>query len=276
MKYLLLTIIALLAISCSNNNQSQNPTQPQPTGLAKVSVQVPPQIAAILAARGLLSIQANDMVTIRKTIAIDNITETPVPTGPARIFTLDLIDTNGHTQYTGADTANITSTPADISIPLYRVTAPVSISATIMEDSSSYQYYRFVANASTLAGPWESILTETHFIMAGIAYPKDTNFTIISYSPMVIGTITSLFNNNGTANTGYVKWTYTNTWEWIIDMKDNYTFDSFYMASWETFFYHEPSNVSIYGAHTQSGPWSLLGAQVFTSIYQNATIPLTY
>lgn len=278
MKYSIIIIALLFAIGCSHRT-AYSPTQPQTQdmGLAKVSVNIPPHIAALLEARGLLIIQANDMITIRKTIPLNSTTETPVPAGPARVFSLDIVDTNGTTQYSGADTADIMANePTNINIPLYRASAPVTIQATIMDDSSSYRYYRFLASTSTLAGPYESILTETHFTMAGISYPKPDSFSILSYSPMVIGDINSLFNNNGTANTGYVKWTYTQPWEWIIDMQTDYTFDSFYMASWETFFYHEPSNVSIYGSHASTGPWTLLGAQVFTSIYQNATIALTY
>lgn len=281
MKYSIIIIALLFAIGCSHQT-AYSPTQPQTqsTGLAKVSSVIPAHIAAFLAARGLLTIQANDMVTIRKTIPITNNSvsgETIVPAGPARIFSLDIVDTAGSVQYTGSDTANVTpDQPVNIDITLVRLSAPVTITATITEDNSSYQYYRFVANASTLAGPHESILVETHFIMAGITYPKPDSFSVLSYSPMVIGNINSLFDNNSTANTGYVKWTYTNTWEWVIDMKNNYTFDNFYMASWETFFYHEPSSVSIYGSHASTGPWTLLGVQVFTSIYQNATITLTY
>lgn len=279
MKYSII-ILALLftMIGCSTHvSHPTQPSQTQSTGLAKVSVNIPPLIAAMLEARGLLIIQANDMVTIRKTIPLNSISETPVPAGPARVFSLDIVDTNGTTQYSGADTSDILANePTDINIPLYRASAPVTIQATIMDDSSSYRYYRFLASASTLAGPHESILVETHFIMAGISYPKPDSFSILSYSPMVIGNINSLFNDNSTANAGYVKWTYTQPWEWVIDMHVDYTFESFYMASWETFFYHEPSSVSIYGSHAPTGPWALLGSQVFTSIYQNATIALTY
>jgi hypothetical protein len=59
-------------------------------------------------------------------------------------------------------------------------------------------------------------------------------------------------------------------------MNQNYKFDSFYLSGWQTYFYKEPSDITVYGSNSQAGPWSKIGSSIFTTIYGSATIPLQY
>lgn len=144
--------------------------------------------------------------------------------------------------------------------------------------SSGYQYYRFVVDSAGLAGSSCIILTETDFIKNGQHYPTPRTVSVISHSPIAIGSIEALFDTDtttGSTTGNYAKFTST-PWEWVIDMKQTIKFDSFYLSSWETFFYQEPSKVSIYGSMNLTGNWTLIGHQVFTQVYQSTTVPLTY
>lgn len=143
-----------------------------------------------------------------------------------------------------------------------------------VDQTQGYRYYKFEVNATDLGGPYECILTETCF-MDGDAMVTD-GYKVLNHSPVYAGdtSTSTLFNGSDSAGKGHVK-TITIPWHWVVDMGASYKFTSMFISSWETFFYHEPSQVTIYGSDDAS-TWIQIGDKTFTSIYQSAFVPLTY
>ncbi len=138
-----------------------------------------------------------------------------------------------------------------------------------------FRYYRFVVNAVAFGSTTTTCLTETHFLLGGIAYPPTDTYSVISFSPTQTGPdISALFNNDPSANSGYVKFDNA-PWEWIIDMKRSLKFDGFYIGCWQVGFYVEPSNFSIYGSDSYLGPWKQIGAKIDSAAYASDLVPLT-
>jgi hypothetical protein len=143
-----------------------------------------------------------------------------------------------------------------------------------------YQFYKFSVDAMDIGGSSCGILTEASFIdVNGNAVTLNgTNYIIVSSSPIAVGTLQPLFDGDvtvGPTTGNYMKFTVC-PWEYIIDMGRAYMFGSFRIAAWETWFYHEPSRVSIYGATSSTGPWQLLGTKTWTSCYDQDTVMLSY
>ena len=275
-----------LLINCFNPQQAiVQSNDGGGTALLKIAVAANTPFQKI-AKMAVLNISASDMLTLTKSLAItDSSVEgivSGIPVGKNRLFEVSVFDSLDTLQYKGSATANvIADSMVTVTINVARVTSSAYINGSITEDSShssAYRYYRFVINAMALAGPYEGILTETHFLKGGVAYPPAGSYTLVSNSPVELGNISSLFDGDSSTsstNGNYMKFTSV-PWEWIIDMNQNYTFDSFYLSSWQTYFYKEPSDISIYGSNSSSGPWNQIGAEVFTVIYQSAVVPLTY
>ena len=152
---------------------------------------------------------------------------------------------------------------------------------TTPKRETRFRYYKFNVNATAVGGTYEPILTETHFVLTGDAYPPTGSYQVLSRDSISNGIFNYLFDgdittgpNNPIPYSGYIK--FTAPWQWTIDMNQEYRFDSFFLAAYDVGFYHEPSDVTIYGSNNSTGPWTQIGAQVFTTSYTTATISLVY
>jgi hypothetical protein len=268
-----------------------NYSGPVGTALFKIMVASNDTIFSKIAPSARVSISAGSgsaMSTISKALTFNDTsiqgTVTGIPAGNSRIFQVSVYDSLGSKQYYGADTANVLQdTTVNIFITVKRVIGSANINGEILEaDPIEYRYYKFIVNTSNIgstpgAAEDVSILTETHFLKGGVVYPSAGDYTIVSDSSIKAGSVGALFDgNSATDSTGnYMKFSLA-PWAWVIDMKQSYTFDSFYLSSWQTYWYKEPSDISIYGSNSSSGPWNLIGAEVFTTVYQSAVVPLMY
>lgn len=142
-------------------------------------------------------------------------------------------------------------------------------------DQSGFRYYRFVVEGKIGGSVTATCLVETHFLSGDTAYPPAGDYEIVHHDSIASGGITPLFNGNNTAGTGYCKFVDI-PWEWILDMTETRTFESLFIANWETFFYKVPSDVKVYGGSSESGPWTQIGSRVFSASYDTAYVPLTY
>lgn len=115
-------------------------------------------------------------------------------------------------------------------------------------------------------------------------HPRPGEFEVVSFSPVQIAigesgtdgiSIDGLFDGDTTANGGFIKFESV-PWSWIIDMRAPQRFDSFMLATWETFFYRAPSAISVSGANSLDGPWRVLFAGSFDELYDTRVVPLTY
>jgi hypothetical protein len=218
----------------------------------------------------------------RRVLAITDTTlygSVKVPSGKGRVFTLKVYSSDDQETYTGTTTADVQpnkTTP--ITLNITRVTGDVSVGGTIIDGpAAAYRYYRFsIDDASIGSQPGGAdcgIVTETHFVLGGSAYPQ-SSYTLDSASTTLAGSVSSLLDNNDNAAGGFVK--FHAPWSWTIDMQSEYTFESLYIHTWETYWYFVPTTVSVYGAASSSGPWTLLGNRTFSAVYDTAYVDLTY
>jgi len=287
----LLTMVTLGSLlNCSTpQTVSVQPNANSGIALLKIAV-IPNSPFQKIAKTATLTISASDMLSMKKSLTItDSSVEgkvSGIPVGENRRFEVSVFDSLDTLQYQGSAIANvIADSIVTVTIVVARITSSAYINGSIIEDttnSSGYRYYKFVVNASNIgssSGAAEdvSILTETHFLKGSVAYPPAGNYSIVSDSSVEAGSVAALFDgDSATDSTGnYMKFSLA-FWAWVIDMKQNYTFDSFYLSSWQTYWYREPSDITIYGSNSSSGPWNQIGAEVFTVVYQSAVVPLVY
>ena len=255
-----LFISSILMLSCLNSPISSSKNDGEGSALLKIMA-TPDSPFQKIAKTAILTITAPDINTITKNLTItDSSVEgriTDIPVGRNRLFTVKIYDTVNIPQYYGKATSNVfPDSVVTINMTIARITGSVDINGNIIEDTSylnGFRYYRFVVNTINLGGSNGAILTETHFIRGVTAYPPTGTYTVISNSSLVGGNILALFDGDSTTGptTGsYVKFSSV-PWEWILDMKQNYVFNSFYLSSWQTDFYAEPSNIIIYGSGSQ-------------------------
>jgi hypothetical protein len=277
-------------LNCSTpQTVSVQPNANSGIALLKIAV-IPNSPFQKIAKTAILTISASDMLSMTKSLTItDSSVEgkvSGIPVGKNRLFEVSVFDSLDTLQYQGSATSDVISdSMVTVFISVKRITSSANINGNIIEDTTNsigYRYYKFVVNASNIgsspgAAEDVSILTETHFLKGSVAYPPAGNYSIVSDSSVEAGSVAALFDgDSATDSTGnYMKFTLA-PWAWVIDMKQNYTFDNFYLSSWQTYWYREPSDIAIYGANSSSGPWKQIGAEVFTAVYQAAVVPLVY
>jgi hypothetical protein len=275
-------MVAFLSLNCSNPEQVSGVfVNNNGVALLKIATATSGPFQK-MARKAVLTISAADILTLTKNLSItDSSVEgkiTGIPVGKSRLFTISVYDSLNVVQYKGSSTADVTPDSAvTISIKVARVTSSANINGNVTEDTvAGYQYYRFVVNAVAFGSTTTTCLTETHFMLNAVAFPPADTYSVVSYSPTQSGSdINSLFNNDGSANTGFLKFEGT-PWEWIIDMKKVYKFDAFFIACWQVGFYVEPNDFSIYGSTSYLGPWKLLGEKKDTVAYTSQLVPLSY
>jgi len=274
---MILTLSTILLISsCSGKSPFSSIGNDNSTGSVSCKVSTANAVQEVIKTADL-QVAGHGMQTISKrmTVAPNSISGRvdEIPIGKGRSFKVTIYDSIGNPQYQGTSTADITEDNVTaVPVTLSRVTGSVQIQGQVETPSYGYQYYKLTINAIGLGGPNEAILTETSFLNGNT--PIVGGYSVLSNSNTVIGDVSSLFNGDLTADAGYVKFS-SAPWSWIIDMGAAYTFTDLKIASHETFFYKEPSNITIFGS-SDGTTWNEIGGTTFSNEYQDALIELTY
>jgi hypothetical protein len=197
-----------------------------------------------------------------------------IPVGKGRSFKVTIYDSVGAPQYEGTSTADISGGEVTaVPVTLSRVTGSVQILGEVEPTNYGYRYYKLTVNSIGIGGPNEAILTETSFL--NVNTPVVGGYTTVSHSAIETGNeLSSLFNGDTTASGGYIKFS-TFPWSWTVDMGAAYVFTQLKIASWETFFYKEPSSITIFGS-TDGTTWNEIGASTFSATYDQVFVQLTY
>ena len=280
-KILALFISVLWLAGCSSHNNISNLLGPsgEQTGSVLCKVSTANVVTGVIKTADL-QVAGNGMVTITKRMSVNpSAIEgqiTGIPVGHSRTFKVMIYDSLGEQQYTGQATADVVGGDT-VAVPmvLTRVTGAATINGVIQDVAPGYRYYKFVVSAMNLGGSSCGILTETSFLNDSV--PVVGGYTVLSSSTVAAGSIESLFDGDLTvgASTGlYMKFT-TVPWQWVVDMGATYKFTALHIASWETFYYHEPSQVTVYGSSDATN-WNQIGGQTFTTVYQDTLVPLSY
>lgn len=274
---IILTLTTIIFTSCSGKNPFTAISNDNSTGSVSCQVStVNAQQEVIKTAD--LQVAGHGMKTISKRMAV-----TPtaisgrvdeIPVGKGRSFKVTIYDSLGTPQYEGTSTADIKSDEVTaVPVTLSRVTGSVQILGQVEGTTYGYRYYKLTVNSLNLGGPNEAILTETSFYNGET--PVVGGYTTVSHSAIVIGAeLPCLFNGDATVDGGYIKFDIF-PWSWTVDMGASYVFTKLKIASHETFFYKEPSSITIYGSDDGS-TWNPIGDSTFTTEYQEAFITLTY
>ena len=216
--------------------------------------------------------------------------------------------------FSGTDTVSTPGAKTTNTDTIHAVIGSTVTSGSIAASAAQgYRFYRVVidgANSSNKAG---MALVEAHFSIAGVDsfYPgmgtsvadiyqspytsyiySGTLSTIKPYSYTYINPPFALFNGDtvGKGGVSSACWIVIDSipWEIILDMKstNHSKFDSFYVCSWDTLKYTNPSSIKIYGTNetvTEDNyyqpyqvHWHQIASAVFPASYISATIPLHY
>ena len=122
---------------------------------------------------------------------------------------------------------------------------PKASTAFMGPSLAGFRYYRVVVNSADLGGPNEPMLTGVGFRVDGVLVGGST---VISSDPISGGDVAGLFNDRSDAGSGYVKFVAV-PWQVTVDLGVVTGVNELYLSSYDTWFYHVPSSVTVYGSN---------------------------
>lgn len=196
-----------------------------------------------------------------------------IPEGTNRIFHFERYDSNFELTDTGTTISDINPGMNNIVVNLK---ALIRIAAT----DSGFQYYKFIIDEMSIGGISANgaKISETHFVLKDVIYPMLNNYSILSSTQSEAGDPNTLFDGKGHPPSSYVTINKDNDlpYEWVIDTKNNYFFEKFFILCIEPEYYKVPSSIRILCSHFEKGPWILIATKEYYSGYTSDFIPLTY